>query len=58
MRWTIDTYTGERFAWNTTTLARTDDGDRMHVPARITDDGLTWLHPNRVPIALMMELNP
>ena len=56
MRTTTDTYTGKRFRWNTT--ASVDhQGRQVIVPARCTNRDFIHLHPERVPAALLAELN-
>jgi hypothetical protein len=58
MKITTDLYTGKPFRWNTTVLHRAPDGKLTTVPARSTSRSSTWLHPSRVPAALLAELNP
>jgi hypothetical protein len=55
MKTTTDTYTGKRFRWNET-VRETRTG--LLTPSRCTSRDSTWLHPGRVPVALLRELNP
>jgi hypothetical protein len=52
-RVTTDTLTGKKFRWNHTVVFAGHT-----VPARSTARRSTWLHPSRVPPALLAELNP
>jgi hypothetical protein len=58
MRYTTDTYTGRRFAWNTTARVEDEHHGKLIVPARESRRGFVWLHPTRVPFPLLRELNP
>jgi hypothetical protein len=56
MRITRDTHTGKRFRWNIT--ATWPSVGNLCGPARCTSRTATELHPTRVPLALLTELNP
>jgi hypothetical protein len=58
MQWTkpkrtIDLETGAPFIWNDTVEVA-----GYIVPARYTPTAATFLHPSRVPLDLLRELNP
>ena len=53
MKTTIDTYTGRRFRWNTTTQYA-----GFCVPARMTARTAVHLHPSRVRPALLVRIRP
>ena len=53
MKTTTDIYTGQRFRWNTTAHYQ-----GVVVPARETSRTSVCLHPDRVPPALLRQLNP
>ena len=52
MKRTIDTYTGKEFRWNTVASYC-----GKWVPARITSRTFRFLHPDRVPVQLLTDLN-
>jgi hypothetical protein len=59
MRTTTDTYTDKPFRWNeTVVIVNEERGTRIVTPSRETTRTSTWLHPTRVPFALLQELNP
>jgi hypothetical protein len=52
---TIDTYTGKRFRWSELTWW---PGYQLNAPSRVTATRTVELHPTRVTITLLRELNP
>jgi len=56
MKHTTDTYTNKPFRWNGVCIYRTDQGDFI-VPQRMTKHTAEFLHPSRVPQALLAKLN-
>lgn len=61
MKSTIDTYSKKRFPYNGIVVLETTCAHgrgRWFVPGRVTACKATHLHPDRVPLALLMRLNP
>lgn len=50
---TTDTMTGAPFVWNDTVRV-----GGLLVPCRYTPNAATFLHPTRVPLELLQQLNP
>jgi hypothetical protein len=57
MKTTTDLLTGLPFRWNTTAIAKDDNGRRVIVPARCTERLFVHLHPSRTPAPLLKQLN-
>ena len=57
MKTTTDTFTGKPFRWNSTCIYRSDEGQEIIVPERITSRTSEMLHPSRVPASLLAKLN-